>query len=193
MVYLSPQTALILVDLQNDFCPGGALAVPQGNDVIPVLNQCLHLFQTANGPIIATRDWHPANHCSFIDQGGTWPAHCIQDTPGADFPQSLKLPQQTLVISKGTDPGREEYSGFANPNLNKHLRLLGVTTVVVGGLATDYCVKETVKEALQHGLTTVLLWDGCRAVEASPGDGARAIEAMRSAGAVLAELRDLKL
>lgn len=188
MLFLSPRTALIVVDLQNDFCPGGALPVPGGDTIVPAVNEYIEKLRLANGPVFATRDWHPSDHCSFRERGGPWPPHCIQNSPGAAFHPGLKLPPQTLIVSKGKDPEREEYSGFANPDLERHLRLLGVATVLVAGLATDYCVKHTVLEARKAGFEVVLLQDAARGVDLQPGDSDRAIAAMRAAGALVANL-----
>jgi nicotinamidase/pyrazinamidase len=188
MLFLSPRAALIVVDVQNDFCPGGALPVAGGDAVVPLINEYVEKLRLANGPVIATRDWHPSDHCSFRERGGPWPPHCIQNSPGAAFHPGLKLPPQTLIISKGTDPEREEYSGFARPDLERHLRMLGVSTVLVAGLATDYCVKQTVLEACKAGFETVLLQDATRGVDLQPGDSDRAVEAMRAAGALVATL-----
>ena len=188
MLYLSPRTALIVVDVQNDFCPGGALPVRDGDRIVPVLNDYLERLRVCNGPVIATRDWHPPNHCSFHDHGGVWPPHCVQGQPGAAFHPGLKLPEQTLIISKGVDPARDDYSGFANPALERNLRLLGVEVLLIGGLATDYCVKSTVLDARRRGFETVFLQDACRAVNKNPGDGDTALTEMLAAGAQRADL-----
>ncbi len=180
--------ALIVVDVQNDFLPGGALAVPQGDAVIAPLNRYLALFHGRGLPIFATRDWHPKDHCSFQARGGPWPPHCIAGTPGAAFPSALALPEGTAVISKATTPDEEAYSGFQGTDLARRLREAGVARVFVGGLATDYCVQATVTDALQAGFAVVVLTDAVRPVEVHPGDGRRALEAMRRAGAVLADL-----
>lgn len=193
MLFLSPRTALIVVDLQNDFCPGGALAVARGDGVIPILNEYIEKLRLANGPVIATRDWHPSNHCSFKEHGGPWPPHCVQNSPGAAFHPGLTLPSQTLIISKGRDSEVDEYSGFARPELERHLRMLGVSIVLIGGLATDYCVKHTVLEACKAGFETVLLQDATRGVDRQPGDSERAVEAMRAAGAQVATLTRLRI
>jgi nicotinamidase/pyrazinamidase len=183
--------ALMLVDIQNDFLPGGALAVPQGDRVIAPLNQYIGLFHDRGLPILATRDWHPEDHCSFQAQGGPWPPHCIAGTPGAEFPPDLELPEETVVISKATAPDLEAYSGFEGTDLARRLREAGVGRVFVGGLATDYCVQATVSDALQAGFDALVLTDAVRAVAVHPGDGQRALEAMRWAGAVLTDLGTL--
>ncbi|CAL1239808.1 isochorismatase family protein [Candidatus Methylocalor cossyra] len=179
----SPGDALVIVDVQNDFLPGGRLAVPGGDQVIPPLNACILRFSRARLPVIATRDWHPRDHTSFQAQGGPWPAHCVAGTSGAWFPEALALPPDAWIVSKGTridDPG---YSAFSGTDLADRLRRAGVRNLFVGGLATDYCVLNTVRDALAAGFQVYLLEDAVRAVEVRPGDGQRALEAMEQAGA----------
>ncbi len=175
-------SALIVVDVQKDFCPGGSLPVPQGDKVVPVLNKYIQQFKEANAPIYATRDWHPPNHSSFTPQGGPWPPHCIQNTKGAKFHEDLKLPKRTVIISKATDPNTEAYSGFDGTNLGEALRRKGVRRVFVGGLATDYCVKNTVFDAVELGFETMLLEDAIRGIDVKPGDSERAVEEMKAKG-----------
>ena len=177
--------ALLVVDLQRDFLPGGALAVPGGDQVVPPLQRCLALFAERGRPIFMTRDWHPADHCSFEASGGPWPAHCVAGTPGADFPQALRIPGGTHVVSKGTDPRVEAYSAFSDPDLCERLRRLGIRRLTVGGLATDYCVLQTVLDALSCGFDVRVMTDAVAAVDVEPGDGARALQRMQSAGAGL--------
>ena len=176
--------ALVLVDVQNDFLPGGQLAVPGGDKVVPMLNRYIAGFERALLPIFATRDWHPLNHCSFATQGGPWPVHCVRDTPGAEFCPLLRLPRSTRIVSKGTGPQKEAYSGFEGTDLEQELRQAGASRVFVGGLATDYCVLNTVKDALRLGFRVVLLQDAIRAVNVHPTDGAAAEEEMLRLGAV---------
>ncbi|HVY80478.1 MAG TPA: nicotinamidase [Steroidobacteraceae bacterium] len=183
--------ALIVVDVQRDFLPGGALAVPEGDRVIPVLNRVAAEFASRGLPVFATRDWHPPNHCSFRAQGGPWPPHCVADTPGAEIPADVQLAPDTQVISKATTPEKDAYSGFEGTDLLERLRTRGATRVFVGGLATDYCVKQTVLDALANGLDVVVLEDAIRAVEAEPGDGARALQEMRTRGAIVATTEDI--
>ncbi len=185
-----PGDALVVVDVQNDFLPEGALAVPEGDAVVPVLNACMELFLGAGLPVFATRDWHPAGHCSFEQNGGPWPPHCVQDTAGAGFAADLKLPASAKIISKGTDKNAEAYSGFQDTPLAGQLQSLNVKRIFVGGLATDYCVLNTVQDALAQGLDVVLLEDAVRAVDVKPGDGLRAIEAMVASGCTLSRLAD---
>jgi nicotinamidase/pyrazinamidase len=175
--------ALIIVDVQNDFLPGGALAVPRGDEVIPVLNRYIAEFERQNLPIFATRDWHPANHCSFQAQGGPWPVHCVKHTRGAEFPQSLGLTAATVVISKAA-PDKEAYSGFEGTDLEDRLRGASVECLYIGGLATDYCVLNTVKDALRKGFKVMLLMDAIRAVNVGPADGLNAEKEMLRLGAV---------
>lgn len=177
-------TALLMVDVQQDFLPGGPLAVPRGEEVIPVLYRYLTLFLSANVLIFATRDWHPPDHCSFHAQGGPWPTHCVAQTLGAQFPLGLQLPPSAIVISKGTDPARDAYSGFQGTPLHDRLQAAGVTRLFIGGLATDYCVLETVQDARRLNYAVYLLLDAMRAVNVLPEDGLRAEAAMVKAGAI---------
>ena len=178
--------ALVIVDVQNDFLPGGTLAVPDGNDVVPPLNVAIRAFGEAGLPIFATRDWHPSDHCSFIDRGGIWPPHCVAETEGAAFARDLSLPESAVVVSKAVRPDRDAYSGFAGTDLSERLSNQEVTRIFLGGLATDYCVLNTVLDALKEGFDVIVLDDAVRAVDVEFGDGARAIERMRDAGAVFA-------
>lgn len=176
--------ALILVDIQNDFLPGGALPVPDGDRVVPVVNGYLERFKQQALPIFATRDWHPENHCSFEPQGGRWPPHCVAGSDGARFASGLELPDNLVVISKAEEQAVDAYSGFQGTELGAQLSELGVGRVFVAGLATDYCVLNTVMDALEEGLEVVLLEDAVRAVDVAPGDGERAIRSMHEGGAV---------
>jgi len=180
--------ALLLVDVQNDFCPGGALPVPRGDEVVPVLNRYLELFVQAHLPIFASRDWHPAKTRHFVAYGGTWPVHCVQGTSGAAFHPGLKLPDGVTIPSKGMDPDEESYScfqGFA-PNGDPFLDVLkheGIQELFVGGLATDYCVKATVLDACTHRFVVNVLSDAIRGVELKTGDIEQAMQDMERAGA----------
>ena len=182
--------ALIVVDVQNDFCSGGALPVPEGDQVIPALNDYIKIFKKANAAIFATRDWHPPNHVSFKAQGGPWPPHCFQNTQGAKFHPNLKLSRNTIVVSKAMNPLKENYSGFEGAELANTLRKQGVARVFVGGLATDYCVKNTVLDARKLGFDAVLLLDASRGINVKPGDAAKAIDEMMESGAEQATLTD---
>jgi nicotinamidase-related amidase len=183
-----PGDALIVVDVQNDFLPGGALGVPDGNAVVPVLNRYIQCFEEQGLPIVATRDWHPSNHISFAERGGPWPPHCVAQTRGAQFAADLQLPVGARVVSKATTRDEEAYSGFQGTQLDRDLREQKVKRVFIGGLATDYCVLNTVKDARRHGFDVVLLRDAIRPVEVKPGDGERAVAEMTKLGAVPAEL-----
>ena len=181
--------ALVLVDMQNDFCPDGALAVPEGDQVVPVLNECIERAQAAGIPVVASRDWHPPDHCSFADQGGPWPEHCVRETPGADFHPDLRLPEDALIVSKGQQSERDNYSAFDDTGLADRLHSMDIDRVWVGGLAQDVCVRATVLDARDAGFETHLIADGTRPVNVSPGDGEQALEAMRAAGVRFEESR----
>ncbi|HZC78639.1 MAG TPA: nicotinamidase [Ktedonobacterales bacterium] len=182
--------ALIVVDVQNDFCPGGSLAVPQGDAVVPVMNRYVQQATESGMAVFASRDWHPRETRHFAEFGGPWPVHCVQNTPGAEFHQQLRLPPEAWIVTKGTSAEDAGYSAFEGTlpdgsNLADELRRLGVRRVHVGGLATDYCVRATVLDALAAGFETFLLQDASRPVDVSPGDGERAVGEMLAAGAQL--------
>lgn len=174
--------ALIVVDVQNDFCPGGTLAVAHGDEVVPPLNELIDEFLDRGDPVYMSRDWHPPQTKHFQAYGGTWPVHCVQNTQGAEFHPRLKDDPRIRVISKGLGDA-DSYSAFDETDLASQLRQQGIQEVLVGGLATDYCVKNTVLDALKHGFKVKALTNAMRAVDVNPGDGKRAIEAMRAAGA----------
>jgi nicotinamidase/pyrazinamidase len=178
----NPKQALIVVDVQNDFCPGGALAVAHGDEVVEPLNKQIDEFLERGAPVYKSRDWHPATTKHFEAYGGTWPVHCVQNTKGAEFHPALRDDPRITVVSKGLGD-TDCYSAFDETDLVSQLREQGVEEVVVGGLATDYCVKNTVLDALKHGFKVKLLENATRAVDLQPGDGDRAIEEMRAAGA----------
>ena len=182
-VQLRDDDALIVVDVQNDFLPGGALAVPDGDAVVPVLNRYLARFTARGLPVYATRDWHPRDHCSFRAQGGPWPPHCLAGSPGAGFSPALNLPPATQVISKATTAEHDAYSGFEGTDLDARLCAQTVHRLWVGGLATDYCVRNTVRDALQRDYAVLLLRDAIRAVNVRPHDGETAIAEMLRLGA----------
>jgi nicotinamidase/pyrazinamidase len=191
-VELGEHDGLLVVDVQNDFLPGGALAVPEGDAVIAPLNRCLSLFAAKGLPVFASRDWHPPDHCSFAGQGGTWPSHCLAGSPGARFAEKLALPARTVIISKATRPERDSYSAFGETELDALCRRQGVRRLVVGGLATDYCVKNSVLDAVKLGYAVLVVREAIRAVNLRPGDGAEAEAAMREAGAVFVSINDLR-
>lgn len=181
---LPPHTALILVDVQNDFCPGGSLAVPRGDDVVPVANQWIQRLREAGAPVAYTKDWHPPHHISFQARGGPWPPHCIQHTPGADLHAGLHLDRSASGFLKAFQPEQDAYSGFEGrlngegPGLAAWLRERDIQNLVVMGLATDYCVKATALDGIREGFQVWLDPKGCRAVDVSPGDGDLAIRDM---------------
>ena len=185
---MSAHDALIIVDVQNDFCPGGALAVKDGDQVVPVLNRYIEKFNQAHLPIFATRDWHPETTIHFNTHGGQWPPHCVQQTHGAEFHPGLALSQNVIVVSKGMARDADSYSGFDAVSadgikLADLLRRHGVERILVGGLATDYCVKHTVIDGLKEGFKVLLLEDAVRGVNLDPSDSNGAIEEMLRAGA----------
>lgn len=181
-----PGDALVIVDVQNDFLPTGALAVPRGDEVVGPLQALADAFAAAGCPVYATRDWHPPDHVSFRTRGGPWPPHCVAGTPGAEFAPGLRLPAGTHVISKAEPADRDAYSGFDGTDLEARLRAAGVRRLHVGGLATDYCVHATVLDARRLGFEVVVHTPCVRAVDVHAGDGERALAAMTAAGAVLA-------
>jgi nicotinamidase/pyrazinamidase len=178
--------ALIVVDVQNDFCPGGALAVAHGDEVVAPLNKMIEEFLERGEPVFKSRDWHPEKTKHFAAYGGTWPVHCVQNTKGAEFHPDLIDDMHIRVISKGLGD-EDSYSAFDGTDLALQLRRLGVDEVWVGGLATDYCVKNTVLDALKEGFHVKALKNAMRPVEMDPGDGQRAIEEMEAAGAEIQE------
>jgi nicotinamidase/pyrazinamidase len=178
----SGKRALIVVDVQNDFCPGGSLAVAHGDEVVAPLNKLMEEFLERGEPVFKSRDWHPNQTKHFQAYGGTWPVHCVQNTTGAEFHADLLDDKHIRVISKGLGD-EDSYSAFDGTDLSLQLRRLGVEEVWIGGLATDYCVKNTVLDALKEGFRVKALEQAMRPVEVNPGDGERAIAEMREAGA----------
>jgi len=175
--------ALIVVDVQRDFCPGGALPVSKGDEVIEPTNRLIAHFESQRLPIFFTRDWHPADHCSFKSQGGQWPPHCVRNTSGAEFYPSLHVPKDAAIISKGTKKDAEAYSGFQGTELSERLKDFGVQELYVTGLATDYCVKNTVLDGLSKGYRVGVVSDCVRGVNLRPGDSASAFRIMLAGGA----------
>jgi nicotinamidase/pyrazinamidase len=175
--------ALIIVDFQNDFTPGGTLAVPEGDQIAQRLNELAADERFAL--VVATRDWHPPDHGSFADRGGPWPVHCVRDTEGAELHPSLDREKVQVIVDKGQDPAAEGYSGFEATDLERLLRDRGIDKVTVAGLATDYCVKNTVLDALRQGFEVVVDTEGVRGVEVNEGDSERALEEMSEAGATV--------
>jgi len=188
---IAENDSLLVVDVQNDFCPGGALSVSEGHRVVAFLNAVMPRF----GHVFFTRDWHPSDHCSFSStpefHDGSWPAHCVADTPGAQFHGDLHVPVDAVVVSKGCDPELEAYSGFEGTDLERRLHDKRVTRLFVGGLATDYCVRVTVLDALLKGFEVVVLENACRGVNMPMGSATEAVEEMRQAGALVISTKEL--
>lgn len=188
--------ALVIVDVQNDFIPGGALAVPEGDKVVAPLNKAIEIFKTGNLPVFFTRDWHPSKHCSFQEFGGPWPPHCVQNTEGAEFVSDLRVNDSTIIITKGAAFEPDEYSGFQGvddkgTSLDTCLKNLGVGRIFVGGLATDYCVLNTVLDGISFGYDVYILTDSIRAVNVKPDDGEKALKEMTQKGAQLTTTESL--
>jgi nicotinamidase/pyrazinamidase len=175
--------ALVVVDIQRDFCPGGALPVRDGDKIVPSVNELVSAFEKAGTPVFFTRDWHPRDHMSFKAYGGPWPPHCIRDTPGARFHPSLAVPREAVVIDKGVLRADEGYSGFQGTDLAQKLHKLHVDKIYVAGLATDYCVKNTVFDGAAMGFETYVISDCVKGVNLKPTDSASAMRAMLSQGA----------
>lgn len=188
--------ALLVVDVQNDFCPGGALAVPKGDEVVPVLNKYIGYFKKQKLPIFTSRDWHPKQTRHFKKFGGVWPAHCVQNTKGAQFHKKLALPKEAIILSKGMDSNEDSYSCFQSVDSNGTyfvtlLKILGVEELYIGGLATDYCVKSSVIDGLKSGFQVNLLLDAVRGVNIRPADSEAAVKEMFSWGAGKFTSKDL--
>ncbi len=185
-IQFNSQDALIVVDVQNDFCPGGLLAVNRGDEVVPILNHWIERAKQSGALVVISRDWHPPHHVSFKERGGIWPEHCVQGSPGAEFHPELQVPEDAVIVSKGANPDKDNYSAFDDTGLGERLRETGVNRVWVGGLAQDVCVRATVLDALKAGFETYLIKDATRPVDLTPGDGDRAVAEMHAAGARLA-------
>lgn len=191
MISLKSEDALLIADIQNDFLPGGALGIGGGDEVIPILLRYLRRFHAQSLPIFLTRDWHPPDHCSFRDQGGLWPVHCVAGSPGSLPPPAFETPASAVIIYKAIDRDQEAYSAFQNTTLDRHLRAIGVRRLFIGGLATDYCVLNTVMDARTSGYEVCLLIDGIKAVNLQPEDGRQAEQEMIRLGAVPVRLEML--
>ncbi len=190
--------ALVIVDIQNDFCPGGALAVKDGDTIVPVLNRYIGLFTAMGLPVFATRDWHPEKTVHFKVYGGVWPVHCVKGTRGAEFHPGLRLPDEAVIVTKGEGPDEDSYSGFegrgpSGEGLGSILRKAGIEHLFVGGLATDYCVSHTVLDGLDEGFEVTVLLDAVKGVDIREGDSEKAIEKMREMGAATAVYEDVAL
>ena len=183
--------ALLIVDVQNDFLPGGALGVQGGDEIVPVLRGYIDRFQSRGLPIFLSRDWHPPNHCSFREQGGPWPIHCVAGSTGALPPPSFPIPETATIVQKATLPDKEAYSAFQDTPLYEHLQAANIERLFIGGFATDYCVLSTVKDARVLGYHVCLLTDAIRAVNIAWEDGRKAEEAMVRLGAIPTRLESL--
>ena len=183
-IVLGKGDALLIVDLQNDFLPGGSLGVPQGDRVIAPVNALIDLYRGRGLPVYASRDWHPGDHCSFSEQGGPWPPHCVAGTGGAAFSVDLRLPDDAIIVSKAGTQAQDAYSAFNGTGLAHAMRAGGISRVAACGLATDYCVLNTVLDGIDAGFELLLVHEAIRAVELKPGDGDKAIARMLTQGAV---------
>lgn len=189
--------ALLIVDMQNDFCPGGALQVRDGDRIVGPVNRAAELFASAGLPILASRDWHPPGSSHFKNHGGLWPVHCVQGTWGSAFHPDLRLPAGTIILSKGTDPGLDGYSAFEGVSsdgagLDDLLQAMGVKKLYICGLATDYCVFRTAMAAIGSRFEVMLLTDAVAGVDLTPGDSASAIEEMLANGVQAVTVEELE-
>lgn len=187
-IQLEQGDALLIVDMQNDFLPGGALGVPEGHQVVAPINQLIAMYVARGLPVFASRDWHPQDHVSFAARGGPWPPHCMAGTEGAAFTAEMALPEDAIVISKADTSDADAYSAFNGTTLARQLRERGITRLTICGLATDYCVLNTVTDALEEGFATIVVPEAMRAVDVHPGDGSRALDRMVARGTVAARL-----
>ena len=189
--------ALLIVDVQNDFCPGGALGIKDGDEIIPVINKYIKIFAAKKLPVFASRDWHPKKTAHFKKFGGVWPVHCIQDTKGAKFHPKLKLPKEVILLYKGMDPEKDSYSAFQAQDQNgmslpNFLRILDIKELYIAGLATDYCVKFTTHDAIREGFKVKILLDAIKGVNLKPNDSEIAIREMVKIGAKKITLKDME-
>jgi len=189
--------ALLIVDIQNDFCPGGALGVPEGDKIVPVINKYIDIFRKKKLPIFLTRDWHPIRTKHFKDFGGFWPLHCLQNTKGAAFHPKLKVPKDAILLYKGMDPKEDAYSSFhaedeKGTRLLKLLNMQGVKEIYIAGLATDYCVRFSTRDAIKYGFRVKILMDAIKGVNLKPRDCEKAIKEMVKKGAKKITLKDME-
>jgi len=185
-----------VVDVQNDFCPGGALGVPEGDKIVPVINKYIEYFRKDKLPILFTRDWHPVRTKHFKDFGGVWPVHCLQRSRGAAFHPNLKIPPGSIFLYKGMDPERDAYSAFQSEDdkgilLGKLLKMLGIKEIYIAGLATDYCVRFSAKDAIKQGFKARVLEDAIKGVNLEANDSQKAIKEMLRLGAKFINLPKL--
>ncbi len=190
-IRLAPGDALMIIDMQNDFLPGGNLEIRGADVIMTLLNRYIARFQILHLPVIATRDWHPPDHCSFIDQGGLWPPHCVAGSIGAAFHANLTLPADAHIVSKATARETEAYSAFTDSGLFELLQSLHICRIFAGGIATEYCVHNTVIDALQLGYSVVILQDAIQALNRQPNDGRQAVQDMIEHGAQPAHFFEL--
>lgn len=188
--------ALLVVDMQNDFCPGGALGVPEGDKIVPAINKYIKIFVKKKLPVFATRDWHPVRTKHFKDFGGIWPVHCLQNSRGAAFHPQLKLPKGAIFLYKGMDPRRDSYSAFQAEDIGgaplaKLLNTFGIKEIYIAGLATDYCVRFTARDCLKHGFKVKILIDAIKGVNLKPQDSENAIKEITRLGAKKITLKDI--
>lgn len=198
MKAMKRKKALLIVDVQNDFCPAGALAVPEGDKIVPTINKYIKIFQKKKAPVLATRDWHPVKTKHFKDFGGIWPVHCVQNTSGAAFHPKLKLPKDAIFFYKGMDPQQDAYSAFqaedaSGTTLPKLLHLLGVKELHIAGLATDYCVRFSARDALKHGFKVKILIDAIKGVNLKQKDSEKAIKEIVRLGAKKITLKKMRI
>lgn len=195
-IFMKPKKALLIVDVQNDFCPGGALGIPSGDKIVPRINRYIKIFFKKKLPVFATRDWHPVKTKHFKDFGGVWPAHCIHNTRGALFHPGLKLPKGVFLLYKGIDPQKDSYSVFHAEDDNgvpfAHiLTKLGINELYIAGLATDYCVRFSARDAIRRGFKVKLLMDAIQGADLKPKDSENAVKEMVKEGAKKITLKDI--
>jgi len=189
--------ALLIVDVQNDFCPGGALGIKDGDKIIPAINKYIKIFAPKKLPIFASRDWHPKKTTHFKKFGGVWPVHCVQGTKGAEFHPKLKLPKEVILLYKGMDPEKDSYSAFQAQDQNgmslpNFLRILGIKELYIAGLATDYCVKFTTHDAIKEGFKVKILLDAIKGVNLKPNGSENVIREMVRIGVKKITLKDME-
>ncbi len=196
-ISVKPKKALLVVDVQNDFCPGGALGIKDGDKIVPLINEYIGIFTAEKLPVFVTRDLHPQKTKHFKKFGGVWPVHCVENTPGAAFHPKLKIPKTAIIVSKGMDPGKDSYSAFqaedaSGMSLVNLLKVIGIEEIYVAGLATDYCVKYSTLEAIKNGFRVKVLIDAVKGVDLKPGDSEKALKEMIKMGAELIHIGHCK-
>jgi nicotinamidase/pyrazinamidase len=194
---MKARKALLIVDVQNDFCPGGALGVPEGDKIIPKINQYVKIFGKKKLPIFVSRDWHPVHTSHFKDFGGVWPVHCVHNSRGAAFHQKFKVPKKAIFLYKGMDPHKDAYSVFhaeddKGMGFLRLLNLMKINEIYIAGLATDYCVKFTALDALKFKFKVKVLSDAIKGVDLRPGDSEKALKEAIKKGAKIITIKDVK-